>query len=171
MPEATEQPKKSSPIKTIIMVAGVLVVEAVVIVGAMMMLGGPTTVEATDQVGQIQMAEEEKLVEIQVLDAKLANNKTGITYLYDTEVYVQVKKMHSDRVSGELEQFRNQIRAEITTIWRTSDPHHFQEPKLENLTRKIEALLTERFGTDADSGEAIIARCVIVMGTGLRIDS
>jgi alpha/beta superfamily hydrolase len=137
----------------------------------MMMLGGPNTVEATDQMGDIQTAAEEKLVEIQVLDAKLANNKTGITYLYDTEVYVQVRQKHSDRVSSELEQFRNQIRAEITTIWRTSDPHHFQEPKLENLTRKIEALLNERFGTDHDSGEAIIARCVIVMGTGLRIDS
>lgn len=170
MAEVDEQVKKSSPMKAIVMVAGILLVEAIVIVSAMMMLGGPDTVEATDTVGAIQTAEEEKLVELQVLDGKLANNKTGITYLYDTEIYVQSKKKHSERVSAELEQFRNQIRAEITTIWRTADPHHFQEPKLENLTRKIEALLNDRFGTD-ESGEAIIARCVIVMGTGLRIDS
>jgi len=171
MAEAAEQVKKASPMKAIMMVGGILVVEAIVIIGAMTMLGGPDTVEATDAVGDIQTAEEEKLVELQVLDGKLANNKTGITYLYDTEIYVQVKKKYSERVSAELEQFRNQIRAEITTIWRTADPHHFQEPKLENLTRKIEALLNDRFGTEGEDSEAIIARCVIVMGTGLRIDS
>jgi len=171
MAEAAEQPKKGSPFKTLLVIGGILVVEAVVIVGAMTFLGGPDAVEASDGMGDILTAEEEKLVELPVLDGKLANNKSGITYLYQTEIYVQVKKKHSDRVSEELEQFRNQIRAEITAIWRTSDPNHFQEPKLENLTRKIEALLNERFGTESESGEAIIARCVIVMGTGLRIDS
>ena len=171
MPEAAEQPqKKSSPIKAIVMIAGILVVEAIVIVGAMTVLGGPSKVEASDHIGEIVNAEEEKLVEVAVLDAKLANNKSGITFIYDTEIYVQVKQKHSESVTAELEQFRNQIRAEITAIWRTSDPHHFQEPKLENLTRKIEALLSERFGVDEESGEAIIARCVIVMGTGLRVD-
>lgn len=171
MAEAAEQPKKASPMKTIVVLGVILVVEAVVIVGAMMMLGGPSTVEAADAVGDIQTAEEEKLVEVQVLSGKLANNKSGVTYLYETEIYVQVKKKYADRVTNELEQFRNQIRAEITAIWRTSDPNHFQEPKLENLTRKVEALLNERFGKSADDGEAIVARCVIVMGTGLRIDS
>lgn len=171
MAEAAEPAQKSSSMKTIIMVVVMLVVEAVVIVGAMTVLGGPDTVHATDSVAEIELAEDEKLVEVPVLEGKLANNKSGATYLYNTEIYVQVKKKFADRVTAELEQFRNQIRAEITAIWRTAEPHHFQEPKLENLTRKIEALLNERFGTDGENGEAIIARCVIVMGTGLRIDN
>ena len=162
---------KKKPLKAIMAVAVVLIVEAVVIIGAMMMLGGPAKVEAQELPGHIEASEDDKIVEVPVLDARLANNKTGVTYLYNTEVFVQVKKKQSERVKAEIEQFKNEIKAEISAIWRTSEPHHFQEPKLENLTRKVEAMLNERFGRDKEMGEAVIQKCVIVMGTGFRIDS
>ena len=40
-----------------------------------------------------------------------------------------------------------------------------------NLKQKIDAMFNERFGPDQETGERIIAKCVIVMGTGMRIDS
>jgi hypothetical protein len=38
------------------------------------------------------------------------------------------------------------------------------------LTRKVYALLSDRFGMDQESEEPIVTKVVIVMGTGLRID-
>ncbi len=173
-PEAeaeVESERKKLPLRLIMLIGGVLVVEAAVIIGAMMLFGGPPQVEATEMTVTLDAPEDEKIVEVLVLDGKLPNNKSGVTYIYGTEIYVQVKSRYAERVTEELEQFRNEIKADITAIWRTSDPQHFQEPKLESLTRKVQALLADRFGVDQQSGEPIISKCVIVMGTGFRIDS
>ena len=44
------------------------------------------------------------------------------------------------------------------------------EVGLESLTRKTYALMDERFGLDQPTGEPIVHKVVIVMGTGLRIE-
>lgn len=160
---------KRSPMKFILTISVILVVEAVIIVGAMTMLGGPAEVSAMDVGDSTEAAADQKIVEIQVLSEKLPNSKSGITYIYPTEIFVQVKTMHEAKVTAELEQFQNEIKAEITSIWRTSEPHHFQEPKLENLTRKVTALLSERFGNDSENNEPIVRKSVIVMSTGFPI--
>ena len=129
-----------------------------------------TEAQAADVPAALDAPEEERIVEILVLDAKLPNSKSGVTYLYDTEIYVQVKKRYSARVTQELEQFRNEIKSEITAIWRTADVRHFQEPRLEALTRRVQTLLSERFGVDRARNEPIISKCVIVMGMGFRVD-
>ena len=79
------QRKTRSPLRLILVVSGILVVEAVVIIGAMMLLGGPPDVEAAEAPAVLDAPEEEQIVEILVLDARLPNNKSGMTYLYDTD--------------------------------------------------------------------------------------
>ena len=165
-----QRKRRKSPLRLVIVLGGILVVEAVVIIGAMMILGGPPNVEAAEVPAVMTAPEEERIVEILVLDAKLPNNKSGMTYLYDTEIYVQVKKRYSDRVVAELQQFRNEIKSEITAIWRTAEMRHFQEPRLESVTRRIQTMLSDRFGVDLQRDEPIISKCVIVMGMGFRID-
>ncbi len=161
----------SSKKKTSIMLVVMLLLEAVVIIGAFTLMGPPAKVSAMDGIEDIEAAEDEKLIELLVLDDRLPNNKSGVTYLFDTEIYVQVKRRYESRVNAEFDQFENEIRAEINAVWKTSEPQHFQEPLLETLTRKIYAMLSERFGADQETGDRIISKCVIVMGTGMRIDS
>jgi flagellar basal body-associated protein FliL len=169
--EAPAQPiARKGGKKTAIMILVVLVVEAVAIVGAMMFLRGESKVHATDITEPAHVSEDDKIVEAEVLKAKMPNNKSGVTFIYDTEIYVQVKKRDVERVKAEIEQFQNEIKADITAIWRTAEPQDFQEPKLEKLTRKVYALLTERFGAAADS-QPVVSKCVIVMSTGFRIDN
>lgn len=168
-PEATEE-KKKSPIKSIGLIAVLLIAEAVGIVGAIKVLGSDSEVGATPIEADPEQAAGEKINEILVLETKLHNAQSGSTYVYSTEVYVQVKQKHADRVNGELEQFSNEIKADISAIWRTADPQHFKEPRLETLTRKVTALLRDRFGSDEDGGGSIVEKCVIVMGTGFRVD-
>jgi hypothetical protein len=171
-PQAQPAEQQSSPSRKrlLVMVVAILVIEAVLIVGAMKLLGGPAPAHANEAPADPADTEAEQVVELQVLDDSLANSRSGATYLYDTEIYVQVRKKHADRVQAYLEQFRNEIKAEITAIWRTSEPQHFQEPKLDNLTRKLQSMLGDRLGPDPAGGEPIIIKCVVVMQTGFRID-
>ena len=162
---------KSSGRKTVIVLTVMFIVEAVVIIGAFMLAGSPPEVGAMTTVADIETAEDEKLREILVLDDRLPNNKSGVTYLYATEIYIQARRKHEARIVAELDQFENEIRSEINAIWKTSEPQHFQEPMLETLTRKIDAMFNQRFGADPETGERIVSKCVIVMGTGLRVDS
>jgi flagellar basal body-associated protein FliL len=166
--KAPDQPKGKG--KTMIMLGVVVVVEAVVIIGAMMFIGKPATVKAEDQMPHVELSEEDRIVETQVLEGRLANSKSGTTYLYQVEVYVQSRKKFEERVKAELEQFKNEVKADISAIWRTAEPHCFQEPKLETLTRKVYALLNDRIGSDDETGEPVVSKCVIVMGTGFRVD-
>jgi len=137
----------------------------------MMFIGREPDVALGEEVDLDPMrAEQEKTVEVLVLDGKLPNSKSGASYLYSTEVYVQVKKKHEKMVADKVQQFYNEIKADITAVWRTSDPHHFQEPRLETLTRKVNAMMQQRFGVDEGDGEPIVQKCVIVMGTGFRVD-
>ena len=169
----TESPAKSGKlrVKTIVVIAIILVVEAAVIVGGMRFLGGPAEADAGEGALLAGVPEEDKITEIKIVNTRLPNSKTGVTYLYDTEIYAQVKRKHADRVNEELEQFQHEIRAELTALWRTSEPEHFREPRLETLSRKVGAMLNDRFGNEPETGEPIITKCVIVMGTGFRVDS
>ena len=171
--ESSDTPpkRKKSPLRLVVIVGGLLAAEAVVIIGAIMVLGGPAKVEAVEVPATLDVPEDERIAEILVLDAKLPNNKSGVTYLYDVEIYVQVKKRYADRVAEELQQFRNEIKSEITAIWRTADQRHFQEARLESLTRRLQIMLGDRFGVDRTRDEPILSKCVIVMGMGFRIDS
>lgn len=173
-PETTttdeSQPKKKSSLKTIIMVAGVLIAEGALIIAVMMLAGQPAPVQASTPGIPVELPEDERIEEVLILDDRLSNARTGVTFVYETEVYIQTRKKHHDRVSLELEQFSNEIKSEIGAIWRTAEPHHFQEPKLQSLTRRVYTLLNDRFGADEDSGEPIVEKCVIVMGTGFRVD-
>lgn len=168
--EGAESAGKKKP-KTMILVAVILLVEAVAIIGGMKFFGGPSEADARDPMELAGVPEEDKITEIKIVNTRLPNSKTGVTYVYETEIYVQVKRKFEQRVNEELEQFQNEIRAELTALWRTSEPEHFREPRLETLTRKVYALLSERFGNESETGEPVINKCVIVMGTGFRVDS
>ena len=173
MPEETpapETPKKKSPIKAVILVFAIVIVEAVVIIGFFKMTGPDPVQAVQNDDAVIEIDELDKIVELRVIDARLPNNKAGVIYLYNTQVWVQCKQRYSEKVTDELDRHRNEITAEITAIWRTSDPKHFKEPKLESLTRKVGALLDARFGNDSELGQPFITKSLIVMQPGFRLD-
>lgn len=155
--------------KGLMVIGGVVIFEAVLIIGAMMLVGGPEPVKASDVLPDAQ-PESDKIVEILVIDERLPNNRQGINYVYDTEVWVHTRNRYEAMVSDELNRFRNEIKAELMAIWRTAEPRHLQEPRMENLTRKVYALLSQRFGDDTESEEPVISKCVIVSGPGFRVD-
>lgn len=155
--------------KFVVITAVLLVGEAALFGGLYFLFGGPKSAQATEAV-VAKDPEEEKIVEVLVLNERLANDRTGLTFVYPTEVYVQVKKRDEAWVAEEVERFRNEIRADLVAVWKTAEPHHFQEPRLESLTRRAETLLRERFDQRNASGQPVVVKSVVVSGTGIRVN-
>ncbi|MHC4990139.1 MAG: hypothetical protein ACYTGC_04085 [Planctomycetota bacterium] len=170
MAESGEAVAVKSRLRTVILILALIGGEAAVIIAAMQMLSGPDAVKGESVLEGVEISQDDRIVEQLVVEGRFPNAKRGFTYIYDTEVYVQIRNRHREQVIAELEQFRNEIKAELTAIWRTAEPYDFDQPKLENLTRKVHALLNGRFGVDVETGETVVTKVVIVMGSGLRID-
>lgn len=155
----TPTPSKSSPLKAILLVVAVLVIEGGTIVGTMMLTGGPANVQG-EEIAQDLEAEQNKLVEMPLISAKFTNERSGRTYYYDTEIYVTVKNKNSQQFKDELEAMKIRITNEVLTIFRRAELSHFQEPNWSTLTRQIKAVVDERIGKDAQS-EPIVQQVVI----------
>lgn len=153
-PEAEDAPKKGLPLVPIIAVGAVLLVEAVLIVALFMFSGGPDAATASagepDPLAELQMP-----AEIMVAKGKFQNTSSGRNLMYDTEIYIVVKKKHQERVEEQVEAMKASIQRDITTIFRRANPAQLREQELATLTRQVRASLDSRFGDapeDPDAG-------------------
>jgi len=149
-----ESGKKKLPLKMILIMAGMLLIEGAAITAAFWFAGGPTAVKA-DPLANTAAIEAEQPVEHLVIRDKFQNTRTGRNYLYDTEVYVTVPKKHEEHVKKALEAQQGQLRAEIATIFRRAEPAHLNEHDRATITRQIDAVLQRHLKQDAE-GEPYI---------------
>ena len=166
MAEQQQKPEAESrksglgaPLKAVIVVGIILFIEAGTILGTMWILGGPQKVQGQG-IAKDGQAEQNELVETLVVQEKFSNQRTGRTYLYDTEIYAVVKRKHLDTFKKELEEMKARIRENIGAIFRQADPAVFQEPTRATLTRQVQAVLEKRFGQTSE-GEPMIQEVVI----------
>lgn len=167
-PAANDQPQKKMPMKTIGLVAGVLLIEAVVISMAFVFAGKPADVRG-DAAAMDEKAAMEKPVEILVVADKFQNAKSGRAYLYDTEVYIVIRKKYEDKLNAQFESMKAQITTDISRIFRRAEPTHLLEPTLATITRQIKAALEERLGPD-EAGESRIDEVLISKCSRFRSD-
>lgn len=160
---AEASPKKKPPIKAILIVLVLLVVEGAVVMTLVGGSGKPKETKAAEHVDP-KAGEAEKLVESLVLKDRFPNTHTGRTWIWDTEIQVQLKQKHQDHVSELLTARAAEIKTGIARIWRTSQHNHFNEPGLETLTRQVTEFLDTVIGTGADGKSylerVLISRCV-----------
>lgn len=163
--EPQEPAKKGLPIKTIGIVAVLLVAEAAAMFFLLGATGKPKETEAAlvDAQGAGK-PDKGALVELNVVKERFPNNSTGRPWIWDAEIVVQVKGSEGERIQGVLESRAAEIRTGIGRIWRTAQQAHFNEPGLETLTRQVTAFLDELLGPDAEGHSqlkrVLVARCV-----------
>ncbi len=147
--EAEEAPKKGLPLIPIIAVGAVLLIEAVLIVALFMFSGGPDT--ATASPGEPdEMAEMQMPAEIMVAKGKFQNTASGRNLMYDTEIWIVVKKKHQEQVEEQVEAMKASIKRDLTTIFRRANPAQLREQELATLTRQVRAALDTRFGNEPE---------------------
>ncbi|RMH29043.1 MAG: hypothetical protein D6693_02585 [Planctomycetota bacterium] len=158
-PDAENTPaegaKKGLPIKTIAIVAALLVVEAVVVVGVVTLAGSPAQVQG----GQVDLApvdEGETVGEVLIVKDKFPNHSTGRVWLWDIELQVQIKEKNRDFIEQLLDERGAEIKTGVSRIIRNAHQTQLQEPNLETLSRQFLRYLRDVAGTDADGEERII---------------
>jgi flagellar basal body-associated protein FliL len=169
MAEEQEQSnKKKLPLKTILILAAVFVIEGAVIAGVFMMAGKPAEVKA-EGAAQDEAALADELIEELVVSAKFPNTKRGRTYIYDSEVYVVVQRKNQSEVRSRLDGMSAQISGDIRTVISRAEPSHLLEPTLATVKRQIKAALDGRLGRDED-GQSRVVDVVITRFTQFRAD-
>lgn len=167
-PAAAEPAKKKPPIKTIAIVAGVLLLEAVAITAVFVLAGGPSEVKAEALADDPAMLAEQP-AEVLVISDKFQNTRIGRTLLYDTEVYIVIKTKHVPEVQQTIDTMSASIKADIAAIFRRAEPAQLTEPELSTVRRQIKAALDERFGRD-EEGNSIVLEVLIPKCTQFRAD-
>lgn len=165
--EADGGGKKKFPLAPVIVVAAVMLVEAVVVAGLFLFMGGPAEVQADETLPDV-VAAEEAPVEILLIAARFQNRVTGENFLYDTEIYGETRAKHEETVQELVDKNMGTIKSRINTIFRSASPSHLDEPDLATLKRQVKAALLDEFGNDPDGKpylEAVyIAKCTRLPG-------
>lgn len=164
------EPKKGLPIKTIVAVLAMLVVEGAGIVMFMGVMGKPSDVAAVSLETDPQ-AEMSRIVEVPVLHEKFTNSRQGRVWIWDTEVIVQAKQMHSAELTAAIEEKEALIRTGVSKIIASAQHAYFNEPGRETLTMQVRDFLNQPdvLGVDAE-GEPKVVSVLIPSCIGFPAD-
>ncbi|MDX2118108.1 MAG: hypothetical protein SFY96_08005 [Planctomycetota bacterium] len=166
--EATAAKPKPA-MKTLLIVAVLMVVEGVAVFGVMSMLGHkPVEAEAKHIEGEAE-ADEERLVEVPLTEDKFQNMQTGKAWIWDASIFFQVKKKHQDDVVKQLGERVAEVKEGIARVFRRARHNELQEPGLETLTRQLTAFLNETLGPTAE-GQPKVVRVLIPKCRGFKAD-
>jgi flagellar basal body-associated protein FliL len=158
---AAEAGKKKLPMKMLIVVAAVMLVEGAVLGGLWMMFGGSPEAVQAEPIEDDALAEQEEFVEVLLIGDKFQNTRQGAqAYLYDASVYVLVRRKNVAHVEAEIESQMARIRQDVTQIFAKAEPAHLNEPERQTLKRQILASCEERFGKEP-GGEPYVEDVVI----------
>lgn len=156
--------------KTPVILAAVMLIEAVVLFAGFKFLGGgaPKTASAAELVTASgssgkdgAVADSNTMAELPVVDFRAPNKRSGRTFLYDVSIYVSTQAKFKDRVKQKISDCDALIKDRIRTIIAESDPAKLgggTEPGLETLRRQIKYQLNQIIG-DNMINEVLIPRC------------
>ena len=166
-PEPAAAAKKKFSLKAVLLIAAVLVIEGVAIAAAFMFSGGPANVKAEPGF-QTLIDDGEREVELLVVADKFQNAQRGRVYLYDTEIYIVIKKKHQTAMEGEVKAMNAQISTEIARIIGQADPTILLSPDRTTLTRQISAVLDDKLGKN-EQGKSRVLKVLVRKCTQFRL--
>lgn len=151
-------PKKKLPIKTVGIVAGLMIAEAVAVV---VLLGSGSPKSSHGEVAEVQLHddESEKTSEVELVNDKFQNMTSGQAWVWQVSVFLQVKNKNTERVEAVLEQRRAEIREGLSQIIGKARHTQLSEPEKQSLTRQIASFL-ERLDGMTEDGKSIIERVI-----------
>jgi flagellar basal body-associated protein FliL len=157
---------KGLPIKTIAVVAAIMMMEAGGVYIFMRMTG------RTPEVASATLAAEEQNpdtpVEVQLIAGTYTNLSTNQNWMWEIDIYLKVRRRNEELVNKTLERRKAEIAEGVGLIIRKAQHAHLKEPELLTIQRQLGALVTEIFGTDPD-GAPRVERVIIAKCTGLPV--
>lgn len=154
--EGEQKPKSKLPLKMIIVMASVFLIEGGVISMFWMMRGGPDPAEATSSIGQTQEYSREGLAEIQLAESfqvdnymKGSSTRTMVTLeVFASYLEGEGEDSNVEKVTLLVEKHRSEIRDRIRTIVASAKPNDLTDPNLEVIKRIIKSEIEKIIGED-----------------------
>lgn len=171
MPEETNEtieskPRKSLPVKLIVTVLVVAVVEGAGFFAASTMFGGGPKLAYGEESGENVLAGEEPAadattVEVSVLSKfKVPNRKSGRLMLFDLDLSVKVPSARAEEMKTLVTERQSEISDRVARIVRNASPEQLLEAEL----KSIRVQFIHAFGEIARDAELVqevlIPRCV-----------
>lgn len=151
---AEEENKDQAPPKgkknTMIVVAAMMLLEAVgvyVLVGVIG--GGPSSAGASEITG-LEQLDQDTPVEIMLVEDRFQNLDSGRVWGWQTEVYMKVRKKNEEAVNEILARDAAAVREGVALIFRKARDRHLREPGMETLNHQLMAYVVEVFGLDGE---------------------
>lgn len=167
--DAAKPAKKGLPIKTIGVVAGIMVLEAVAVVMVFGMFGGPKASHAETDPHALVEDDSNKTQEVVLVEDKFQNLTTGRVWVWDISVYVQVKNKHAERVQEVLESRAAEVKEGVGQIVSRAQHSHLKEPERQTINRQLSVYLEKVIGMD-EEGKPLIERVLIPRCRGYPAD-
>ncbi|MFQ5489165.1 MAG: hypothetical protein ACE5GE_00475 [Phycisphaerae bacterium] len=162
-PSVAPAAAKPNKMKAMIVVGGIMAVEAGLIFGVMKMVGtGPSGAAAADVEGTGseeatgQGQGEESVKEVVIAETDAYNSRSGRLYLYHLRVSALVEAGNQSTLEKLVEERQGTMLDRINTVIRGADPNHLNEPGLETLRRQI------KFELDKISGDASVIKELLI---------
>lgn len=144
--------KKKLPMKVIIIIAVVMVVEGAIFGAGYFIFGDDPPTAQAEGLAMDDKAAEFELVEVLLIGDKFQNTRQGAqAYLYDATIYVVVQQRHRGYIETQIEEQMARISQEVTEVFARAEPAQLNEPDRLTLKRQILDKCESRFGDDADS--------------------
>ena len=156
MPVAAEEqkPKSKLPIKTLLIILGVLLLEGGTIFVFMVSKGGPQPAEATDPVAETEETQNNLLAEVSLVeDFSVDNYVGGKTRIVVTmEISAKVEKSNQEKLQLLVDENKKEIMDSIRTLVASAQPDQIKDPKKQVMKREI------KIGVEKIIGEGLIER-------------
>ena len=166
--EGAEPAKKKLPIKTIGVVAAVMLIEAV---GVFMVFKAISPkVNNAHAATELHNDDGDTLKEVKVADEKYQNMRSGENWMWQITVFVNVKKRHAGKVEGILKAREGEVRDGLRKIVANADQTMLKEPDSKALQRLLTEYLNKVIPPDEKTNEPLIEKVLIPKCIGQSAD-
>ena len=144
-----QKDKPKLPIKTILIVVGVLLLEATIISMFFVMKGNsPAPAEATDPIEQTQESPTENLAEVILIeDASVDNYVGGKTKIIVTlQVAAKVENSNKEKLTTRVTEHKNEIMNTVRVVVSSATPTEIRDPKIQVIKRQIQVEIEKTIG-------------------------
>ena len=160
--------KKKPPIVAIGAVLAVMAVEGAVVFVVAGMTSGGSAAKASELHDDHSSAHE-AIAEVPVFVGKFQNLTSGRTFIWETEIVLEVREKNKEHIAHELESRAAAVREAIARIYRRTQHTQLKEPGSETLSRQLTAMFDEFFGPDPE-GHSRIERVLVPVCDGYPAD-
>jgi len=152
-----QKPKPKLPLKTIIIIIGVLLLEGATISVFTVFGGESQSADATDPIESTVDTETETMAEVLLAkDFSVDNYVGGRTRLIvNMEVSAKVDKANQEKLTVLIEEHGTEIKDSIRTLVSSAEPTQIKDPKLEVMKREI------KIGVEKIIGEGLIEEILV----------